>query len=366
MPHTACDDVDHKKRSAVQEETDSSVGAVRSAEGDPNKSAATPKHEEPASNKSGASDKTAFGGVAKGPSLYDILLAGTHDSAAYDARPELLSRTAPAAMHASAVRALTSRVQCEFALTQSLSVGEQLDAGARFLDLRVSKRAGTPQSVDEFWTIHGMVLCVPLSDVVAQINAFNGARRGARDAPVVLAVRAYALSPREHAALGAYLVRQLDGEVFVGDAATLGATPVKRLPACVLAGVPPSRLGAQWGADVWTNTYCARTKIAFLDSALDSAKVKRARDCARLLVLGWTVTPNVVDVALRFVSWGVLRRTVMEEAVDMNCLFPKFAASRANALRDKVNVVFFDCFTEKEAQLLRSVAQGRDKLSAPG
>lgn len=300
-----------------------------------------------------------------GPSLYEVLLAGTHDSAAYDARPDLLSRTAPAGMRASAVRALTARVQCEFALTQMLSVGEQLDAGARFLDLRVSKRAGTPENIDEFWTVHGMVLCVPLADVVAQINEFELARaNGTRDAPVVLAVRAYALSTHEMAALGAFIVRELRGDVFVGDATALARMPVCRLPPFVLAGVPPSRLGAEWGTDVWTDTYCASTKIAFLNEALEAAKSKRSRDAARLLVLGWTVTPSAVDVALRFISWGVLRRTVMEEAADMNCLFDRFAESRAGVLRDKVNVVFFDCFSEREAALIKGVAlervQGRD------
>lgn len=161
-----------------------------------------------------------LGGAGADRSLYDMLLPGTHDSAAYAARPDLLSRTAPPIMAAGALRAMTKRTQLEFALTQHLSILGQLEAGARFLDLRVSKRSDTPENVDEFWTVYGMVLCVPLVDVVVQLNAFEAARAASgtpRDAPVILAVRSFKLSPQEAAALGKMLVGQLHGGVFVGD-----------------------------------------------------------------------------------------------------------------------------------------------------
>lgn len=292
-------------------------------------------------------------------------------------------------MLAGAVRALTARTQTEFALTQHLTVRQQLEAGARFLDLRVSKRHGTPDNVDEFWTIHGMVLCVPLAEVVAQLNAFEnarnsgavggaGAQTASRDAPVVLAVRCYALSAEESWALGRFLVSELVGGVYLGDAAGLARVPVAELPPFILAGVPPSRLDAEWGADVWTDTYSSAKKIAFLEDALATAKLKPRLGSAsdgteggttppstpsgpsNLLVLGWTVTPNVVDVALRFVSGGTLRRTVMEEAMDMNLLFDSFAGEKAPEIRDKANVVFFDCFSEREALLVKRIAQERE------
>jgi len=182
-----------------------------------------------------STDAAKLAKSAKSPSLYDILLPGTHDSAAYRAQPLLLSRTAPPFMAAGAVRGLTSRLQAEFALTQSLSIREQLEAGARFLDLRISKRAGTPEDVDLFWTIHGMVLCVPLEEILEQLTEFQAARYGLRygnmnenyknsqpDAPVVLAVRTYALSDAENASLGRLLVEKLGGDVFVGDSDSLG------------------------------------------------------------------------------------------------------------------------------------------------
>lgn len=140
--------------------------------------------------------------------------------------------------------------------------------------------------------------------------------------------------------------------------------PIVDLPPFILAGVSPSRLSADWGTDVWTHTYCSSKKIAFLEESLATANCKPSApldeeeaiqsEQSKLLVLGWTVTPNVFDVALRFMSWGLLRRTVMEEALVMNALFGNFAATRASELRSKVNVVFFDCFTEREAILLRS------------
>ncbi len=298
---------------------------------------------------------------AAAQTLYDLVLAGTHDSAAYHSRPDLLARTAPPLMAVGVVRAITSRTQSEFALTQTLTVRQQLEAGARFLDLRVSKRAGTPEHVDEFWTVHGMVLCVPLDEVVAQLNEFERDRPKPRDAPVVLAVRYYQLSANEAHALGKYLLNHLKGGVFVGDSMALARIPLRELPSFVLAGVAPSLLSTDWGADVWTDTYCSTRKIEFLEDALDGVKMKRSREPSALFVLGWTVTPNAVDVALRFISWGVLRRTVMEEAVDMNCLFEQFVRGRGKDLREKANVVFFDCFSEREARLVAGIAKRLDE-----
>lgn len=298
-------------------------------------------------------------GSAHAGSLYSLLLAGTHDSAAYAARPDLLSRTAPITLRPASARAATSRVQREFALTQRLTVLEQLRAGARFLDLRVSKRHGVPADEDEFWTVHGMVLCVPLDEVLGQINAF-AAEVGVTEVPVVLCVRTYELSMSERAALGRSIVKTLAGDTFLGDARSLARTPLKRLPPFVLAGVPPSTLPVSWGADVWLDTFTPSRKIPFLSDALESARHKLCRPADSLLVLGWTITPSFVDVVLRIASYGSLRRTVIEEAEDMNCLFERYAAENATVIRERANVVFFDCFSEKEAALVRQIASGKD------
>lgn len=304
----------------------------------------------------GTDDTLAFG---KAGSLYSLLIAGTHDSSAYSARPDLLSRTAPVTMRSSSVRAMTARVQWEFALTQRLTVLEQLRGGARFLDLRVSKRYGVAPDVDEFWTVHGMVLCVPFDDVLAQINAFVE-EAGVCNVPVVLCVRTYELSVGERAALGRHIVKTLVGDAFLGDALCLARTPLKRLPPFVLAGVPPSKLPVAWGADVWLDTFTPSRKIPYLSNALEGAQHKLSRPADSMLVLGWTITPSFVDVVLRVASYGSLRRTVLEEGEGMNCLFERYAAENAKLIRERANVVFFDCFSEKEAALVRQIASGKD------
>lgn len=293
-------------------------------------------------------------------SIYDTLMAGTHDSAAYTARPDLLSRTAPSLMSMRSVRAITSRIQAEFALTQRLSIAEQLEAGARFLDLRISKRADTPLEEDTFWTVHGMVLCVPLDDVLRQLAAFHTNNVNTRDKPVVLAVRTYELSEREVMALGKRIISKLGSDnVYIGDRDTLGTIPLDELPRFILAGIPPSRLAAEWGVDIWTDTYSSDKKIAFLEKSLHSSPPKCINTNRKgLLVLGWTVTPNVVDVVLRWFSFGILRRTVLEEAVDMNALFGGFIDDHRKEIADKVHVVFFDSFEESLAETIADIAAG--------
>ena len=254
-------------------------------------------------------------------------------------------------------RSAVSSTQVDFALTQTLTIREQLEAGARFLDVRVSKRVRA--SGDErFWTVHGLVLCVPLEQVISQINEFHQERdkifpeRGPDWAPVVIVVRTYFLDHDEELLLAEYIRHALQHPVYDACPHMLRRIPTAALPHNILAGVSGSRLPVDWGRDAWLDTYSAEKKIAFLEDTMEAAEVKEYRDS--LFVLGWTVTPSVVDVTLSLLSGGWLRRAVRDEAQRVNARFPSFLKQNAEDIDSKCNVVFFDCFTEEHTRILRN------------
>ena len=64
-------------------------------------------------------------------SLWDMTLPGSHDTLSYDLSDELTElRSTPPAV---------GGVVRTFAVTQSLSISDQLDAGIRFIDFRVMR-----------------------------------------------------------------------------------------------------------------------------------------------------------------------------------------------------------------------------------
>jgi len=169
--------------------------------------------------------------------------------------------------HPSSVLLLLTFPSC--ASFRRLTIYEQLVAGARFLDIRVSKL--TPAAADDrLWVVHGAAACVPLADVVAQINAFHA--RAATPTHVILAVRYFRLSVAEAAALATQLNDTLTHPIFRGDAPMLAATPLIDLPVNIVAGVAGvSKLGPGWAVDDWINTYCGERKLAGLHRQLAAA-----------------------------------------------------------------------------------------------
>ncbi|KAG2485994.1 hypothetical protein HYH03_015316 [Edaphochlamys debaryana] len=99
--------------------------------------------------------------------LCDLVLPGTHDSAAF----QLMSPSPLPVKHVKdRVIAFVARwfpkLVAGFTLAQHLTIAEQLSAGVRFLDLRVSLAAN-----GDFVLTHTFA-CVPLSEVLQQTVAF--------------------------------------------------------------------------------------------------------------------------------------------------------------------------------------------------
>lgn len=286
----------------------------------------------------------------KGPTLYDTVLPGTHDSAAYSVRTDLASRSTTLPLRFRPLRFVLSSVQSDFALTQHLSVFQQLLAGARFLDIRVSKRP-VSSGDHQFWTVHGMVLCVPLIHILHQINRFHHYTNSAHT--IVTVFRSQCLDHAEKIQLTHFVRQTLKHPIFDGHAAELRSIPISYLPPNVLAGLSDMPLPVAWGRDAWINTYSSDNKIAFLLSVLRSCKPRHQRD--NLFVLGWTVTPSIWDVTFRVLSLGFCRPAVKTEATKMNARFESFFDSFRYALRERCNVIFFDCYTAKHGHLVSSL-----------
>lgn len=305
--------------------------------------------------------------------LYDLILPGTHDSAAYTANPYLPSRlTARTPLIWRPLRNLTATLATEFALTQTQSILQQLRSGVRFLDLRVTKipssfgirqnhatRKGE-QDTSTFWTHHGIVLCTPLQTVLDDINTFHSETTAAGNkTPIVMVFRNTLLSAAEEAALTQFICTRLWHDVYLGDAVRLRCTPVADLPHNIIAGLHGLKLGLDWGRDPWIDTYIATVKIEFLQNMLSSAMHRRLRN--NLMVVGWTITPSIVDIVLRVVSFGTLRTPLLPKAVEFNAIFGSFCSSNFKALCSSANVIFFDAFTSdiaNQVAYLNSLKQG--------
>lgn len=199
-----------------------------------------------------------------------------------------------------------------------------------------------------------MVLCVSLADVLAHVNQFH-AETDASPQVVIMVFRSCYLDQREELELEHYVHQQLQHKCFEGDRNDLRSTPVHRLPRNIVAGLYNSTLNVQWGQDAWIDTYSADRKICFLRDTLSETKHRELRN--DLFVLGWTVTPGLFDVTMRVLSLGTLRPALVAEAVKMNARFQPFLKSYRRAMRQSVNVVFFDCFTSKLGQLVNELAQ---------
>lgn len=195
--------------------------------------------------------------------LTDLALPGTHHSAAYTAPPlppadplsGLLSPNGSTRRDAAAdiLEAAGVVVGQAWALTQVATVRAQLDAGVRFLDLRLRDRRGT------VWTAHRWYL-VPLWVVVADVAAFVAAhpsevvvvklRRDWDNRPadeVRAAALAAALQP-----LAPYVVPPSDRAVPVGALAAAGKRVV------LLKGNEDPVLVSPLPAGVWTGVYATR------------------------------------------------------------------------------------------------------------
>lgn len=302
----------------------------------------------------------------RGPSLYDLVLPGTHDSGAHEINVDGVRPThGPRALSRFPLKHALRRTLTDFSRTHALDVPAQLDAGARFLDLRVAgvesscvPCASRARDVD-LWLVHGIVAAVPLRPVLEGVAAWQRAfgRRGLRPPAVVMVVRRYDdVLEGLVAALFREVLGASDLGIYEGDAAGLRVVPYTELPPSVVVGVKgvgamPS--GEDWGADVWIDTYNPTVKRSGLVEQARGAGARVARDA--MYVLGWTVTPQTSDIAGRILSLGFAKPSLEQEAKKFNKEFTVFAKEHREHLQANVNVIFFDFFDRHLADAVFSI-----------
>lgn len=266
----------------------------------------------------------------------------------------------------------------DYSATQTLSVLDQLRAGVRFLDVRVTKLARGWRDDDRLWCCHGQALCVTLEEVIMQVNTFHAELRregvdgegdGLVDVPVVLIFRHFSLSDDEVEELTRFVTKSLEGGIWEeGDGADLRVTPLGELPRNIVAGLQGvgGQLPTDFGHDAWLNTFRQEKKIRFLRDVLARTKSRECRD--DFAVVGFTVTAHIADVVCRIVSVGLLRPSLKTEAIRMNSLLPCFVRGNEDALARVANVVFVDFLTPEIAQRIdginRVIEEGTSVLAS--
>lgn len=198
-----------------------------------------------------------------------------------------------------------------------------------------------------------MVLCVPLEEIIDQINQYHDQTTGPAATTVVTVFRSQLLEANEDEQLASFVRNRIKHSVFEGDRDDLRDVPYASLPRNVIAGLRGAKLNVDWGKDPWLDTYSADKKIAFLRETLVATKHRDLRN--DLLVLGWTVTPSVWDITFRVISLGLLRPSVTEEAVKMNARFKDFYAKFRAELAQRTNVIFFDSFDGKLSRMVEQL-----------
>lgn len=101
-------------------------------------------------------------------SLYDLVIPGSHDSMSYDLdintsiiEPDLLKKHS----RLPCVRAIMRR----WARTQEATILQQLDAGARYFDLRIARKENDPDPT-RLYFYHGLLTCTDVETVLRTIK----------------------------------------------------------------------------------------------------------------------------------------------------------------------------------------------------
>lgn len=98
--------------------------------------------------------------------LGDLYIPGTHDSCAYSLE-DSIARNQDLPKKLRYVPGVSGFMK-KWAKTQSLSIFQQLEAGARYLDFRVVYR----ESQRRFYALHTLY-CIPLDEALEQVKAFT-------------------------------------------------------------------------------------------------------------------------------------------------------------------------------------------------
>ncbi|MBN3781026.1 hypothetical protein G3O06_26300 [Burkholderia sp. Ac-20345] len=149
--------------------------------------------------------------------LNKLVIPGSHDSGAYEV--SVPGVTSP---DFSQIRYVPDFLQAMFVKdwgkSQSLSVGQQLTAGYRYLDLRLCGKGNT------VYTCHG-VYTAPLSQIVADVKSYLSTADASSEVIVMDINHLYGMSPELNASVASTLGSQL-GQWIASPSQFTMSTPV--------------------------------------------------------------------------------------------------------------------------------------------
>ncbi|CAL8304561.1 unnamed protein product [Lota lota] len=116
-------------------------------------------------------------------SLWTLAIPGSHDSMGYDLDMDSSIVEPDSLVHLSKLYCVRALIR-NWATTQEVNIGQQLDAGVRFFDLRVARKPNDPQP-NRLYFYHGLYTH---SDVETVLSTFNDWAGGHPKEVLVLAL----------------------------------------------------------------------------------------------------------------------------------------------------------------------------------
>ena len=273
--------------------------------------------------------------------LSDVTLPGTHHSAAYDLSTTFNSndleyqKIQDASFGVDLPDKLIAPWVCRFALTQSLSIAEQLQAGVRYFDLRVDYDPDT----SAFRVFH-LLFGLQIEEILSQMKDFI------RDHPTeiivvemteLLSTSATSDKKRQLAQIildtfGSLLVPAADSLPTIGDMQSAGTT--------VIVSVLDSEINSSsdliWSNNGIRNTFAnsvdLQTMVDYNQERL--GEFGTASDRFLLNKLSWILTPDS-----DYIKDSILRGSLFDLAKDANPALEDFASKNAGTQLGNILIV---------------------------
>ncbi|XP_059619372.1 PI-PLC X domain-containing protein 2 [Phlebotomus argentipes] len=283
--------------------------------------------------------------------VINLAIPGTHDSMTYDMRA--LSPVAPDAE--ACVHWLHKVIPCvikRWAVTQKLSLHEQLLNGIRYLDFRISFR----RQEQRYYFVHGLY-CEEIVDPLQEIRDFLDSHPGE---VIVLDIQhTYQFEEKNHVELMAMLTDVLGQRVWPRDGRLLRhwtprvAEQTGQQVVIIYRNAQAHGVSNFWTSDDWPTPWPNETNVGRLQKSLERGLASRSPH--KGYVTQCVLTPNISYTVPRFLS--SLQRTCARKV--FRKLLSWIAAQRPGVWRPgdapTVNVVLADFVEIQDSEFCKIV-----------
>uniref|UniRef100_A0A1B0EZZ8 Putative glycosylphosphatidylinositol-specific phospholipase c n=1 Tax=Lutzomyia longipalpis TaxID=7200 RepID=A0A1B0EZZ8_LUTLO len=230
--------------------------------------------------------------------IINLAIPGTHDSMTYDMRA--LSPVAPDAE--ACVHVLHKFIPCvikRWAVTQKLSLREQLKNGIRYLDFRISFR----RPEEKYFFVHGLY-CEEIIDPLQEVRDFLDTHPGE---VIILDIQhMYQFDEKNHAELMGMLQKILGDKLWPREGNVLSrwtpqlAEESGKQIVIIYRNPLGAKMGEFWTSDDWPTPWPNQTNVSKLQEFLERGLLTRSPH--RGYVTQCVLTPNISYTVPRFFS----------------------------------------------------------------